>query len=46
MTTSPALSLLDLIPVRQGQTTGQALSASKELVEAADRLGFTRYWVA
>ncbi|WP_198394897.1 LLM class flavin-dependent oxidoreductase [Brevibacterium yomogidense] len=51
MTTSPspaprALSVLDLIPVRQGQTTGQALAASKELVETADQFGFTRYWVA
>ena len=46
MTTSPALSILDLIPVRRGQTTGQALAASKELVETADRFGFHRYWVA
>ena len=43
---SPALSVLDLIPVRRGQTTGQALAASKELVETADRFGFHRYWVA
>lgn len=40
------LSVLDLISVRDGQTTGQALRASKQLVDTADRLGFTRYWVA
>lgn len=40
------LSVLDLIGVRKGQTTSQALRASRELAEAADRLGYTRYWVA
>ncbi|GAA2012047.1 LLM class flavin-dependent oxidoreductase [Brevibacterium samyangense] len=40
------LSVLDLVSVRRGQTTGQALRASKSLVDTADRLGFTRYWVA
>lgn len=40
------LSVLDLIPVRRGQTTAQALRASRALVEAADRLGYSRYWVA
>lgn len=46
MTEALSLSVLDLIPVRLGQTTGQALAASRELVRAADHLGFTRYWVA
>ena len=40
------MSILDLIPVREGQTTGQALSASIGLAKAADQCGFTRYWVA
>lgn len=40
------LSVLDLIPVRGEQTTADALHASKQLVETADRLGYTRYWVA
>ncbi|RBP65596.1 luciferase family oxidoreductase group 1 [Brevibacterium sanguinis] len=40
------LSLLDLVPVRVGQSTADALASSHELVRAADRLGFTRYWVA
>lgn len=40
------LSVLDLINVRSGQTARDSLKASKALVETADRLGFTRYWVA
>jgi luciferase family oxidoreductase group 1 len=40
------LSVLDLIPVRTDQTTGDALAATVLLAQAADRLGFTRYWVA
>ncbi|ORB70690.1 LLM class flavin-dependent oxidoreductase [Mycobacterium scrofulaceum] len=40
------LSVLDLVPVRTDQTTGDALAATVRLAQAADRLGFTRYWVA
>ncbi|WP_142278065.1 LLM class flavin-dependent oxidoreductase, partial [Mycobacterium avium] len=40
------LSVLDLVPVRTDQTTGDALAATVALAQAADRLGFTRYWVA
>ena len=40
------LSILDLINVRQRQTTGQALRASREIVLRADALGYSRYWVA
>ncbi len=40
------LSVLDLIPVRRGQSTRSALLASRELARLADRLGYTRYWVA
>lgn len=40
------LSVLDLIPTRTGQSTDQALQASAALAREADRLGFTRYWVA
>lgn len=43
---SPALSVLDLVPVRTGQTTAQAVAASMELVAHADRLGYRRYWFA
>lgn len=43
---SLALSVLDLIPVRTGQTTAQAIDAARALVGAADRAGARRYWVA
>ncbi|MBM7832970.1 luciferase family oxidoreductase group 1 [Agromyces cerinus] len=46
MTSSPRLSVLDLIPVRTGQTSAGALAASVRLAQLADRLGFTRYWFA
>jgi luciferase family oxidoreductase group 1 len=40
------LSVLDLVPVRSDQTTADALAATVRLAQIADRLGFTRYWVA
>ncbi len=40
------LSVLDLVPVRTDQTTRDALAATVQLAQTADRLGFTRYWVA
>lgn len=40
------LSVLDLIPVRTGQTSAEALRASRALLAEADALGFERYWVA
>jgi luciferase family oxidoreductase group 1 len=44
--TSTALSVLDLVPVRTGQTTGQALAATRSLAGLADDLGYRRYWLA
>ena len=41
-----ALSVLDLVPVRSDQTTGEALAASRSLAQVADEQGYTRYWVA
>lgn len=41
-----ALSVLDLVPVRTGQTSAQAITASLALADAADRLGYKRYWFA
>jgi luciferase family oxidoreductase group 1 len=48
MTTSPnpRLSVLDLVPVRSGQSSTQAVRASLDLVRLADRLGYERYWFA
>ncbi|MEO7148230.1 MAG: LLM class flavin-dependent oxidoreductase [Terrimesophilobacter sp.] len=40
------LSVLDLIPVRSNQTSGDAIAASVSLAKRADELGFERYWVA
>jgi luciferase family oxidoreductase group 1 len=40
------LSVLDLVPVRTDQSTADALAATVALAQTADRLGFTRYWVA
>ena len=45
-TPSPALSVLDLVPVRTGQTSAQAVAASLALAQHADRLGCRRYWFA
>jgi luciferase family oxidoreductase group 1 len=44
--TSPALSVLDLVPVRSDQNTGDALAATQRLAQVADGLGFARYWLA
>jgi luciferase family oxidoreductase group 1 len=43
---SPALSVLDLVPVRSDQSTADALAATRRLARVADELGFRRYWVA
>ena len=43
---SPALSVLDLVPVRSDQSTSDALAATRRLARVADELGFRRYWLA
>jgi len=40
------LSVLDLIPVRTGQSSAEAIAASLALARLADDLGVTRYWFA
>ena len=40
------LSVLDLVPVMAGSTPRQALLQSADLARHAERLGYTRYWVA
>jgi luciferase family oxidoreductase group 1 len=40
------LSVLDLVPVRTDQSTADALAATVRLAQTADRLGYTRYWLA
>ncbi len=39
-------SVLDLIPVRGGQTSAEALRATVSLARAAEAVGVRRYWVA
>ncbi|WP_233255472.1 MsnO8 family LLM class oxidoreductase [Naasia lichenicola] len=40
------LSVLDLIPVRTGQRSADAVAATTALAIAADDAGYTRYWLA
>src|ERR671936_1638176 len=40
------LSVLDQSPVRSGGTPADAVHETLQLAEAADRLGYHRYWVA
>jgi luciferase family oxidoreductase group 1 len=44
--TIPPLSVLDLSPVPEGASTGQALRNSADLARHAEALGFRRYWMA
>jgi alkanesulfonate monooxygenase SsuD/methylene tetrahydromethanopterin reductase-like flavin-dependent oxidoreductase (luciferase family) len=40
------LTVLDLVPISSGSTAAQALRNSIDLAQAAERLGYTRYWFA
>ncbi|HWS39645.1 MAG TPA: LLM class flavin-dependent oxidoreductase [Actinoplanes sp.] len=40
------LSVLDLATVREGHTSGDALRGAIATAQAADRLGYSRFWVA
>ena len=40
------LSVLDLVPIRHGGTVAQALAETAALAQAAERLGYKRFWVA
>lgn len=41
-----AFSVLDLVPVREGGTVGEALAAATQLARAAENTGCKRFWVA
>ena len=40
------LSVLDLVPVREGSTPAEALADATELAKAAECAGYKRFWVA
>ena len=42
----PVLSVLDLAPIPQGSTAGEALHNARDLAQHAERLGYRRYWLA
>jgi luciferase family oxidoreductase group 1 len=42
----PAFSILDLAPVPQGATPGDALRRARALAQHAERLGYNRFWLA
>ena len=42
----PTLSVLDQSPIRRGGTPQQAVQETIQLAQAADRLGYHRYWIA
>ncbi|HWA87245.1 MAG TPA: LLM class flavin-dependent oxidoreductase [Opitutus sp.] len=39
-------SVLDLAPIVEGGTAGEALARSRDLAQHAERLGYRRYWLA
>jgi len=41
-----AISVLDLVPVIEGEGPREALLKSIDLIQHAEKLGYTRYWVA
>src|SRR6186713_3292262 len=43
---SVPLSVLDLVPVREGSTASVAMRESVELARLCERLGYRRYWFA
>ena len=43
---SPALSVLDLVPVSAGRTRTDALAEMTALARSADAAGYARYWLA
>ncbi|UUR07601.1 LLM class flavin-dependent oxidoreductase [Sphingomonas glaciei] len=42
----PTLSVLDLAPIIEGSSAGDALRQAGDLAQAAERLGYHRYWMA
>ena len=45
MATTP-LAVLDVVPISSGSSAAEALRNSIDLAQAAERLGYARYWFA
>jgi luciferase family oxidoreductase group 1 len=43
---NPSLSILDIVPVPDGASPGDALRNTLELARSAERWGYRRYWIA
>lgn len=41
-----ALSVLDLVPVREGSNVSEAIAEAGQLAQAAEQAGYKRFWVA
>ena len=46
MTTRPVLSVLDLVPLREGGDLGEAYASATALAQVAEQCGYRRFWVA
>jgi len=44
--TRPKVSILDLAPIRRGETAGESFAASVVLAQQAEQLGYQRVWYA
>nr|WP_154896348.1 LLM class flavin-dependent oxidoreductase [Paenibacillus xylanexedens] len=42
----PQLSVLDLVPIHQGQQPIQAIESMVQLLKATEKLGYQRYWIS
>lgn len=40
------VSVLNLAPIREGQTSKQAIEAMVDLAQAVEKMGYQRYWIA
>src|SRR5712671_3101913 len=46
MTKGLAVSVLDLVGLRAGESAGSAITRSVDLAQHVEALGYTRYWLA
>jgi luciferase family oxidoreductase group 1 len=40
------VSVLNLVPIREGQTAKQAIESMVDLAQATEKMGYQRYWIA